>query len=198
MEALRSATARLVILAMLVAPAALSGAPQEGQAEFRAITPAGYEVITLKPSGATLAVLGLIECPEVEGAHSVAEGVRSKVMSAAGAPMTSFPRRFSFRVTATLRKTIQDDPSHSISTGEDPRQFILGLGFRLRVYNGIDRQELAPQSVEQVGMPEDISYDERVYRVSFDVGERPVTSRFVLEVFSPQGERLARFHFELL
>jgi hypothetical protein len=197
MQALRTA-ARLAAIAILAGPAGLSGAGQEGPTTFTSLTPAGYEVITLKPSGATLAVLGLIECPEIAGARQVPLGQNAKVISPSGTPMSSFPRKFSFRVTATLRKTILDDPAHSVSTEEDPQGFIMHLRYRLKIYNGLQKEELEPQSVEQVGMPEDIEYDERVFRVSFDVGRRPITDRVVLEVLSPAGERLARFHFELL
>ncbi|HET7873110.1 MAG TPA: hypothetical protein VFL42_11405 [Terriglobales bacterium] len=197
MQALRSA-ARLAVLVVLGVPVILRGAGQEAPMEFHSITPAGYELMTLQPSGATLSVLALIECPEIEGARQVAAGESAKVISGSGAPLRSFPRRFNFRVTATLRKTVIDDPTHSISIGDDPRQFILRLRFRLKIYNGLEKQEVEPQLVEQVGMPEDIAYDERVYRVNFDVGQRPITDRVVLEVLSPEGERLARFHFELL
>lgn len=195
---MRSAAAGLAAFAILAGPLTLARPRQESQPAYSTITPAGYEVITLKPSGAIVAVLGLIECPEVEGARHVAEGLQSRIVSAAGAPLAFFPRRFNFRVTATLRKTILEEASRSVATAEDPRQFILHLGFRLMVYNALEKQVLAPQAVEQVGMPDDIAYDERVFRVTFDVGKLPITDRFVLEVSSPEGERLARFHFELL
>jgi hypothetical protein len=198
LKTLRSAAAGLAVFAIFAGPVTLARPRQESQPTYSTITPAGYEVITLKPSGTIVAVLGLIECPEVEGARHVAEGLQSRIVSAAGAPLAFFPRRFNFRVTATLRKTILDTPSRSVATAEDPRQFILHLGFRLKVYDALEKQELAPQSVEQVGVPDDIAYDERVFRVVFDVGEQSITNRFVLEVFSPEGERLARFHFELL
>jgi hypothetical protein len=195
---LRFAAAGLAAFAMFAGPVTLARPRQESQPTYSTITPAGYEVITLKPSGAIVAVLGLIECPEVEGARHVAEGLQSRIISPSGAPLAFFPRRFNFRVTATLRKTILDNPSSSVVTAEDPRQFIMHLGFRLKVYDALHKQELAPQAVEQVGMPDDIAYDERVFRLTFDVGERRITDRFVLEVLSPEGERLARFHFELL
>jgi hypothetical protein len=198
LRTLHSAAAGLAAFAMFAGPVTLARPRQESQPTYSTITPAGYEVITLKPSGAIVAVLGLIECPEVEGARHVAEGLQSRIISPSGAPLAFFPRRFNFRVTATLRKTILDNPSSSVVTEEDPRQFIMHLGFRLKVYDALHKQELAPQAVEQVGMPDDIAYDERVFRVTFDVGERRITDRFVLEVLSPEGERLARFHFELL
>jgi hypothetical protein len=198
LRTLRSAAAGLAAFAMFAGPVTLARPRQESQPTYSTITPAGYEVITLKPSGAIVAVLGLIECPEVEGARHVAEGLQSRIISPSGAPLAFFPRRFNFRVTATLRKTILDNPSSSVVTAEDPRQFIMHLGFRLKVYDALHKQELAPQAVEQVGMPDDIAYDERLFRLTFDVGERRITDRFVLEVLSPEGERLARFHFELL
>src|SRR5215472_4435018 len=39
--------------------------------------PAGYVVVRLQPSGADVLVLGLIECPEIEGARHVSEGLNS-------------------------------------------------------------------------------------------------------------------------
>jgi hypothetical protein len=51
--------------------------------------------------------------------------------------------------------------------------------------------------VKLVGMPMDVPYDERIYRVSFDLGEVPLADRIVLEVLSPREERLTRFHLDM-
>ncbi len=59
-------------------------------------------------------------------------------------------------------------------------------------------QVIQPVLVRQIGMPADVPYDERVYRIAFDTGNIPVDARLVLEVFSPKGELLTKFHFELL
>ncbi len=165
---------------------------------LHANTPAGYEVIGLEPSGSTVSLLGLVECPEVEGAQHKAEGSHGKVVSAGGQTLDHFPRRFSFRITASLRRTLLENASYKLTTNEDPQQFLLRLGFRLKMYDGLRMRELTPESVQMIGVPADVPYDERVYRVSFDVGDLPVTNRVVLEVLSPEGERLTRFHFELL
>lgn len=198
MNALRSAATVLAVAVTLIASAAPARPGQEGQDSFRSITPSGYEVIALQPSGANVALLALVDCPEIQGAQRVSQGQHARIVSSGGAALTRFPRRFSFRVTATLRKTILDPPSSSVTTSDDPHEFLMQLGFRLKVYTGLSRQEMAPASVEMIGMPADVAYDERVFRVTFDVGDRPVTDRVVLEVLSPQGVRLARFHFELL
>ncbi|MGE5204362.1 MAG: hypothetical protein ACM3PW_02025 [Chlamydiota bacterium] len=194
MKARRSA-AGLLAMAFLIIPAASA---QNNQYPFSALTPEGYEVIALDPSGATVSLLALVECPEIEGAQQVSAGQDARVVAANGATLTHFPRRFSFRITATLRKTVVDDPSWSLNTPDDPRQFLMKLGFRLKAYNGLNMQVITPKSLELIGMPADVAYDERVIRVNFDVGDRPITDRFVLEVFSPQGQRIARFHFGLL
>lgn len=160
--------------------------------------PVGFEVVQLKPSGATLSLMGLIECSEIEGLQQVSQGLRAKVVSTSGATLQQFPRHFSFRVTASLRKMFIDGPDHSLTVVEDPQDLLLKLGFRLKVYDGLDMHEVAPESVTMIGVPADIASDERVFRVSFDVGDVPVTDRMVLEVITPEGEDLTHFPFELL
>jgi hypothetical protein len=165
---------------------------------FHATMPAGTFVVQLKPSGATVSLMGLIECPEIEGAQHVSEGLRSKVVTPAGVALRQFPRHFSFRITASLRKLLIDAPDHILTTSDDPQSFLLKLGFRLKVYDGLDVHEVAPDSVTLIGVPAEIAYDERVFRVSFDVGQIPVTDRVILEVTSPEGEDVTHFSFGLL
>jgi hypothetical protein len=165
---------------------------------FHATMPAGYTVVQLKPSGAMLSLLGLIECPEVEGMQQISQGLNAKVMSPQGEVLKQFPQHFSFRITASLRKTLIDGPDRTLTTEEEPKQLLLKLGFRLKIYDGLDMHEIGPESVTMIGVPADIAYDERVFRVSFDVGELPVTDRVILEVTSPEGEGLTHFPFGLL
>jgi hypothetical protein len=160
--------------------------------------PAGYVVVRLQPSGADVLVLGLIECPEIEGARHVSEGLNSRIVMADGARLEHFPPRFSFRVTVSLRKTVLDGPSDTLITREDPRELMLKLGFKLKVYHGLETHEVAPQSVEMIGVPADVPYDERIFRVNFEVENLPVTDRVVLLVLMPDEETLTHFSFGLL
>jgi hypothetical protein len=181
-----------------LAAAALVGA-QPGSGPYRAATPAGTEIVHLKPSGAVLTLLGLVECPEIAGAQQVDEGLRARVVLADGEPLESFPRHFSFRVTATLRKTLLEEPGTTLKTEADPLQMLATLKFRLKAYDGLQMRVIEPESTSMIGVPADVPYDERVYRVSFNLpGNEPPTERFVLEVIAPGGERLARLHFSLL
>jgi hypothetical protein len=47
-------------------------------------------------------------------------------------------------------------------------------------------------------MPRHVPYNERIYRIGFQIGKVPIEDRVVMEVFSPSGERLCKFHLDLL
>ena len=49
-----------------------------------------------------------------------------------------------------------------------------------------------------IGVPADVPYDERVYRINVDTGNLPITDRVIVEIFSPQGELLTHFPFSVL
>lgn len=160
--------------------------------------PAGYDIMVLKPSKATLSLIGLIECPELEGAQHVAEGLHRKLVSADGETIKEFPQRFSFRITASLRRVILEGPNTSVEVADDPQELLLKLKFRIRAYNALEVREIEPQSIEMIGMPADVPYDERVYRININAAKLPITDRLVVEIFSPQGELLTHFPFSLL
>src|SRR4029077_13483792 len=160
--------------------------------------PAGYDVVMLKPSGVNLSLMGLIECPELEGAQHVFEGIKSRLVSADGERVMKFPHHFSFRITASLKKIVLDGPVSVVNVPDDPQELLLKLRFRIKAYNGLEMQEIAPESIDLIGMPADVPYDERVYRVAVKIGDTPITDRFVIEILSPQGELLTHFPFSVL
>jgi hypothetical protein len=174
------------------------GADQQGGPELRSSIPAGYEVVTLKPYGVNLVLMGLIECPELQGAQHVSAGIRSRVISSNGERMLSFPRHFSFRITASLRKIVVDAQPSSVRVYDDPEDLLLKLRFRIKGYHGLERRAILPESIHLIGMPAEIPYDERVFRIAVDVGEAPVTDRFVIEILTPEGEVLTHFPFNVL
>lgn len=192
----KSLASCVVILAALFPPGSASSMPISPA--FHSATPAGYEVVMIKPAGAEVSLLGLIECPELEGTQHVAEGINAKVIAADGKQVTEFPRNFSFRITASLRKTVMASPSGDVNSPEAPQDFLLKLKFNLKAYDGLKVRDIEPESVQMIGVPADVPYDERVYRITFNVDNLPARNRLVLEVLSPEGERLGRFHFDLL
>jgi hypothetical protein len=97
-----------------------------------------------------------------------------------------------------LRKVVLDGPTDTVEVSGDPRELLLGLGFRIQVYDGLHSREIAPESVEMIGMPAYVNYDERVYRVTVKAADLPITDRFKIEILSRQGEVLGHFSFVLL
>jgi hypothetical protein len=160
--------------------------------------PAGYDIIVLKPAGVSLSLMALIECPELEGAQHVFAGANSKIISADGARMNTFPRHFNFRITASLRKSILDTPVDSVKVSDDPRDLLLKLRFRIKAYHGLQVREVFADSVELIGMPADVPYDERVYRIKVDIKDAAISDRFVVDVLTPEGELLTHFPFSVL
>lgn len=186
----------LIVASFAVLAAARSGPkPTPG---LRSNMPAGYDVMLLKPSKATLSLIGLIECPELEGAQHVAEGLHGKLVSADGNTIHEFPQHFSFRITASLKKVFLDGPVTSVEIPGDPHELLLKLKFRIRAYHGLEVREIVPQSIEMIGMPAEVPYDERIYRININAENLPVTDRLVVEIFLPQGELLTHFPFSLL
>ena len=92
--------------------------------------------------------------------------------------------------------TLQQAVVH-FSNPENCHEFMTKLRYRVAIFHGLEERILQPRSIDEIGMPDDISYDERIYRIGFDIGSRvPVEDRIVLEVLSSSGERLGKFHLE--
>jgi hypothetical protein len=155
-------------------------------------------VVVLKPSGASLSLIGLIECPVLEGAQIVSQGSNKKLVSADGDIIRHFPQRFSFRITASLRKMLIDRPVQPVDVSNEPQELLLNLKFRIRAYNALEVHEIVPESVEMIGMPADVPYDERVYRINLNNVDLPITARLVVEILTPQGELITHFPFSPL
>jgi len=187
----------LAILAAFGLAAIAGNAPRSGNGLHPNI-PAGYDVVLLKPSGANLSLMGLIECPELEGAQSASAGTHKRLVSADGDTIRHFPQRFSFRITASLRKMLIDRPVASVDVSDEPHKLLLNLKFRIRAYNALEAHEIVPESVEMIGMPADVPYDERVYRINVNNVDLPITARLVVEVLTPQGELITHFPFSPL
>jgi len=194
----RAISGGLLLIVAGFAIAVAAGNSPKPVSGMRSNMPAGYAVMVLKPSKATLSLIGLIECPELEGAQRVAEGLHKKLISADGTVVRQFPQRFSFRITASLRKIFAEGPDFSVDVAGDPQELLLNLKFRIRAYNGLQAREIVPQSIEMIGVPADVPYDERVYRINIDTGNLPITDRVIVEISSPQGELLTHFPFSVL
>jgi hypothetical protein len=196
----RLSVALLFVVIAMLAPASTPAKTKKTAAEVRvyqSVVPLGIMRLTPNAEPRPMYLLVTAENPAFQS-WQTSEAHRMP-RKADGTAVKFFPSHIDFRVTASARA------AELIGIDEYPinlppgslNDLMTKLNFRLAIFHGIDKHTLQPDSVENVGMPDDISYDERVYRVGFDIGSQvSVEDRIVLEVLSPQGERLGKFHLE--
>lgn len=169
---------------------------------YHSVVPLGQEAILLQPGNDALTFLASAESIDFEGWRQIYDSAGGTLVTADGRPVERYPRFVDFRVTVSARRHIipglqpqlVDCESQCIQNLND---YLLQLQFRIKIFRGLEATGLQPKIVKLIGMPSDVPYDERIYRISFDLGEVPVADRVVLEVLSPAGDRLARFHLDM-
>ena len=165
--------------------------------QFHSRIPLGIEALALTPKQ-TLYVLASAENEQFEGWRRSVTGERWYLTNANGSPVEYYPESISFRVTVSARLKLLEVPAFPIAMPDDLSEYLLRLSFRLKLFRGLNQQIVRPFDVQMIGVPAEIPYDERVYLVSFRLPHIPIHDRCVLEVLSPRGERLAKFHLDVM
>lgn len=166
--------------------------------EFQSVVPLGVETFKLETAAKTINLLASAESQFFNGVRLLGHGPDRIVIAADGSPVRRFPQTITFRVTASARGQALDEKPVPVETTADLNRYLLGLRFRLKIFRGLEYRQVEPTRSELVGVPADVAYDERIYRLLFRVGEVAVDERILLEVFDESGERLTRFHLELM
>jgi hypothetical protein len=138
-----------------------------------------------------------VESPKFQGWRKITANEHSRLLDATGQPVRLYPDELQFRITASAREKLLDSQPFTIASNISLNDYLLHLRFRLKIFHGLFQRTVRPASVEPIGMPDDISYDERIYRVRFNLDHVPIDDRVVLEVIAPSGERLSKFHVDL-
>jgi len=161
--------------------------------------PLGADAFLLRPAGREFYLMSCIEDRRFDRLQVSRVRNSPFVIDASGDVWEHYPADLTFRVTATAMDpgSVKTDIDNIDEQG-DMNSFLLGLRFRLKVFRGLQMQIVNPSAVHLIGMPSDVPYDERVYRVKFNAADFPVDARLVMEVLSPAGKLLSRFHLELL
>lgn len=195
----------LAILVMALPLTAVRIAQPQSQSQsndewtFHSLLPLGSTPLALKPAGTPLTLMATAESPMFEGWRRVTRGNRTVLLDASGTPVRQFPKMVRFRVSASTRpdRMLPFDKPFPV-TGDDPSKWLKQLSFRLKIFHGLDAREVQPATVQHLGVPPDVPYDERIYLVTFELKDVPAGDRLVLEVFAPDGTRVGKFHLELL
>jgi len=200
---------QIAAMAIVLIVVALPGPAQDftsSEFVFHSVVTLGVEAIVLQPAKTRIALLATAECQGLEGVRRVfwqpedggEGGVGGKVFGKDGKQLMYFPRHISFRVTATAREKLIELEPFDVNSSIDLNQYLLGLSFKLRAYHGINVRELNATKIQLLGPPAEVPYNARSYRVAYDLDRVSVEDRLVLELWSPDGQRLAKFHLELL
>jgi hypothetical protein len=161
--------------------------------------PLGIESFRLQPAGRDFYLMASVENPGFDGLYRLTDHLgHDHLYSTGDKPVTAYPSSVQFRLTASSREKLVDDHPFDTRAKLGVDDLLKQLHFRVKVFHALDYRYVKPTSVEEVGIPNDIPYDERIYQIRFDLGHVPIEDRIVLEVFSPTGERLCKFHLDLL
>lgn len=171
--------------------------PNSGR-QFRTLIPLGAERIALRPSKRSLYLLATAESPYFEGWHG--RDNSHDLFDSEGAKVRAFPQQLGFRVTATAMRPdlLMIDSYGTLSISDTAiNDFLLNLKFRVLIFHGLEITAVEPESVRLLGMPSDINYEERIFHLSFNLPRQvPIEDRIILEVNSPTGYRMCKFHLD--
>lgn len=186
-----------ISLLLLLASGAYTAEQRRSAISVNGRIPLGIESFRSMPSKSDFYLMASAESTMFASMVRVVEGDREYLV-ADGKRVTRYPEKVSFRVTASSRERLLDE--HPFQTTQELAlaDLFVKLKYRLKVFHALEFHYIQPSSVEEVGMPNDIPYDERIYRINFNLGKIAIEDRVVMEVLSPTGERLCKFHLDLL
>lgn len=169
----------------------------EGVALFHHIVPLGTLTYTLRPANRPFYLMASAIDPQFEGWKVLGSEFHQYVIDAAGERVKSYPSQILFRVSAGAKdSTLLDTHREPVAATGNMNSYLLNLSFRLKIFRGLSARTLHPSMVRMIGVPADVPYEERIYQVSFETKDVPLEDRMVLEVLSPGGQRLGKFHLD--
>jgi hypothetical protein len=136
---------------------------------------------------------------QFEGEQVWFDGVRRILKEPNGGLVQAYPREMRFRVSVSEHSgfTLIDSPLPIQTRDRTFNQLITSLKFEMRIYRALKSRVLHPTKVTHIGVPPDVPATERVYEVTFDLGEVPISDRIVMHVLTDEGDRMAKFNVDL-
>ena len=164
---------------------------------FNGRIPLGIESFRLQPTATDFYLMASAENPLFADLYRETDHRGHGHLLSAGGPVQFYPARVQFRLTASAREKIIQERPFDMQAKLSLNDLLAQLHFRLKVFHALEYRYVKPKFVEEVGLPKDIPYDERIYRIGFELEKVPIEDRVVMEVISPSGERLCKFHLDL-
>ena len=170
------------------------------EARFHSLIPLGADAYSLQGEQwkGVMTLMASAENNGFEGMERRKVQERAVLFTNDGRKIEHYPGKINFRVTASFRTRFPDASPFPLGAPGDQNSYLLQLKFRVVVFDGLRQTVVKPDSVAMIGVPEEMEYDERIYRVSVDLSRFPMRDRVVLEVHDPDGGRICKFHLDLM
>lgn len=185
---------------LLLTAAAVAQAPQPvavQEARFRKITPLGGDTIKLVPENRVLSFMVSAESAKLRDARVLNVEGNKVVRGADGNDIKNYPDDLVFRFTiSSIVPRVEREPL-TFETKVGSGEFLANLKFKLHRFKGIESEGYQPEKAEMIGVPANVPYNERIYRVKFKTSDFSIDDRLMLEVIAPDGARVGKFHFYL-
>ncbi|HVZ16941.1 MAG TPA: hypothetical protein VG897_07485 [Terriglobales bacterium] len=160
--------------------------------------PLGIESFRLEPAGRDFYLMASVENPAFDGLYwSTDRKGHTRLFGRDDNRVMFYPERIQFRVTASAREKLVGDSPFRTRANLRVADMLQQLRFRVKVFHALEYRYMQPVFVREIGVPADVPYEERIYQIGFEIGKIPIDDRVVMEVFSPTGERLCKFHLDL-
>jgi hypothetical protein len=168
---------------------------------YRAMIPLGSEVFSFNNSREREVFYVMVSAHnrEFEGQQLYADGEKRFLKTSAGVTVKQYPHQMHFRISVSEREGYSPLEAPFPVEAKEPSfsEFISQLKFEMRIFHALTARILRPVSIKHIGIPPDVPASERIYDVTFDLGDVPIDDRIVMHVLTSQGDRLAKFNFDL-
>lgn len=160
--------------------------------------PLGADLLLLQPANKMVEMLASAEAPAFAGWTVQVRNKQPVLLDSAGHHVQALPNSITFRVTVSTHNKLANPDPMRFDCAKSLDDFLLDLHFRAQVFRGMEMRTVAPTRQWLIGVPADESADERIYRVSFNLGNVRPDDRVVLLVTDGSGARITKFHLEFL
>jgi hypothetical protein len=193
----RRSLAALTLAALATALFAQSPSHAVQEARLRKITPLGGDTIKLVPENRVLSFMCSAESDKLKDSRVLNVEGKKVVQDSKGNEISNYPDDLAFRFTiSSIVPRVEKEPL-SYETKVGSGEFMAGIRFKLHRFEGMDDKEYDPTSAELIGVPRNVPYNERIYKVKFNTAQFSIDDRLMLEVIAADGSRLGKFHFFL-
>lgn len=189
---------RIIVLTLVFTTAVAQGPRAVQEARMSKVTPLGGDTIKLMPVNRVLSFMVSAESSKLRDARVLNVEGRKVVKGADGNEITHYPDDLVFRFTISSKAAQVERTPLVFDAKVGVGELTTNMRFKLHRFKGLESEEIDPEKAEMIGVPANVPYNERIYRVKFKTADFSIEDRLMFEIIAPNGARLGKFHFYLM